>query len=128
MTDQQHPIIPPPDLVTSWIDSDGGGPGAIRRIVTRAVQWGADQELEACCKWLDSEPGPGHVDLLRSCAVALLTIRRPRRPKPPSLAEEAYIAFVQICKGNSDDAGTYDADEALVRRALKRLQELEDQQ
>jgi hypothetical protein len=32
---------------------------------------------------------------------------------------------VQICKGGSDDAGTYDADEAIVRRALKRLDELE---
>lgn len=48
--------------------------------------------------------------------------------QPPSLAQEAYIAFVMICKGNSDDAGTYDADEALVRRALERLQQLEEQQ
>jgi hypothetical protein len=41
------------------------------------------------------------------------------------LAQEAYVAFVQICKGGSDDAGTYDADEAIVRCALKRLDELE---
>ena len=41
------------------------------------------------------------------------------------LAQKAYVAFVQICKGGSDDAGTYDADEAIVRRALKRLDELE---
>jgi hypothetical protein len=41
------------------------------------------------------------------------------------LAQEAYVAFVQICKGGSDDAGAYDADEAIVRRALKRLDELE---
>lgn len=46
-------------------------------------------------------------------------------PEGPSLAHEAYIAFVQICKGNSDDAGTYEADEELVRRALKRLSDLE---
>jgi hypothetical protein len=43
----------------------------------------------------------------------------------PSLAHEAYVAFVQICKGNSDDADTYEADEELVRRALKRLSDLE---
>jgi hypothetical protein len=43
----------------------------------------------------------------------------------PTLAHEAYVAFVQICKGNSDDAGTYEADEELVRRALKRLDDLE---
>lgn len=48
---------------------------------------------------------------------------RSQRTEP--LAQEAYVAFVQICKGGSDDAGTYDADEAIVRRALKRLDELE---
>lgn len=46
-------------------------------------------------------------------------------PQRPTLADEAYVAFVQICKGNSDDADTYEADEELVRRALKRLNDLE---
>jgi hypothetical protein len=46
-------------------------------------------------------------------------------PEGVSLAHEAYVAFVQICKGNSDDAGTYEADEELVRCALKRLSDLE---
>lgn len=41
------------------------------------------------------------------------------------IAHKAYVAFVQICKGGSDDAGTYDADEELVRSALKRLNALE---
>lgn len=41
------------------------------------------------------------------------------------LAHKAYVAFVQICKGGSDDAGTYEDDEAIVRAALKRLDELE---
>jgi hypothetical protein len=48
---------------------------------------------------------------------------------PPGLvqgmANDAYVAFVQICKGNSDDAGTYDVDEKIVRQALARLDELE---
>jgi hypothetical protein len=34
------------------------------------------------------------------------------------------VAFVQICKGNSDDAGTYDEDERLVRTALTCLDDL----
>jgi hypothetical protein len=42
-----------------------------------------------------------------------------------AIAHQAYVAFVQICKGRSDDAGTYDDDEALVRRALRRLDKLE---
>lgn len=41
------------------------------------------------------------------------------------IAHSAYVAFVQICKGGSDDAGTYEADEELVRSALKRLDALE---
>jgi hypothetical protein len=41
------------------------------------------------------------------------------------LAHKAYVAFVQICKGGSDDAGTYESDEQLVRLALKRLDALE---
>ena len=89
-------------------------------LARRAAQWGADQELEACVDWLHWQNLATHPDLIPFLRAA----RRPK-PKPKSLAEEAYIAFVQICKGNSDDAGTYDADEALVRRALERLQELE---
>jgi hypothetical protein len=46
-------------------------------------------------------------------------------PEGVTLAHDAYVAFVQICKGNSDDAGTYEADEELVRRALKRLSDLD---
>jgi hypothetical protein len=49
----------------------------------------------------------------------------PPRPPQPRLADMAYVALVQICKGNSDDAGTYEADEELVRNALKRLNDLE---
>jgi hypothetical protein len=45
--------------------------------------------------------------------------------KKPALAQQAYVAFVQICKGNSDDAGTYAEDEKLVRQALKRLDDVE---
>jgi hypothetical protein len=54
------------------------------------------------------------------------------QPEPPvapkeksALAQQAYVAFVQICKGNSDDAGTYAEDEELVRQALKHLDDLE---
>ena len=43
----------------------------------------------------------------------------------PPLAQQAYAAFVLICQGMSDDAGTYETDEAIVRAALKRLDELE---
>ena len=122
---EQHLIIPSPELVETWVSEALSGCVShadwltVRLIATRAAQYGADQELEACCEWL----------LKRDYWSSAKDLRAARRPAaPPTLAEEAYIAFVQICKGNSDDAGTYDADEALVRRALQRLQELENNQ
>ena len=45
MTNQQHPITPPSELVTIWT----GTPYGYRQ----AARWGADQELEACCEWIE---------------------------------------------------------------------------
>lgn len=88
------------------------------KTATELAQQIADQELEACCKWLESEPDPGHVDLLRSCATAL---RAARRPKPPSLAREALSHFESYAATFETSGG----DSNLVRCALERLQELE---
>ena len=43
-----------------------------------AARWGADQELEACCEWIPAYC-PWDADQLRAA----------RRPKPPSLKEQA---------------------------------------
>jgi hypothetical protein len=48
MTD--HPITPPPELVREWASESL----ATQNLCDRAAQWGADQELEACCKWVGS--------------------------------------------------------------------------
>jgi hypothetical protein len=52
MTDQ-HPITPPPELVLQWLE-DGQKIefGISKHIATQAANWGADQELEACCEWV----------------------------------------------------------------------------
>ena len=47
-------------------------------LAREAAQWGSDQELEACCEWL-SVPCPSYGRELRNA----------RRPKPPSLKEQA---------------------------------------
>jgi hypothetical protein len=75
------------------------GPFAVY-IATQAAQWGADQELEACCEWLDER-----VVLNGSTA-----LRHARRPKPPSLKEQALAAL------KDDDIDVY-----LIRRALEAL-------
>jgi hypothetical protein len=48
---QQHPITPPPELVEQW-----AGMLASRSdeaVFSLVAQWGADQELQACCEWLN---------------------------------------------------------------------------
>ena len=90
MTDQ-HPITPPDkQLVRKWIEDWAGGQmkGPVTEdqlvVATQATQWGGDQELEACCEWLRSK------DILEPAIDAL---RAARRPKPPSLKEQALDAL-----------------------------------
>jgi len=82
MTDQ-HLITPPPELKRQWREQApryrDGGAGREEWLMERAAQWGADQELEACCEWLKSE---GHEYEHEALFAA-------RRPKPPSLKEQA---------------------------------------
>jgi hypothetical protein len=77
---QQHPIIPPPELVEQWMQVHTTKYDLARQ----AAQWGADQELEACCEWFQEfYKTETWVDL------NLRTFRAARRPKPPSLKEQA---------------------------------------
>jgi hypothetical protein len=82
-----NPITPPPELVQRWIGDYYGCPvsgelaGVETAIATRAAQWGADQELEACCEWLDG--WNSHTDAV------IRDLRTARRPKPPSKAAQA---------------------------------------
>jgi hypothetical protein len=53
MINQQHPITPPPELLDQWCMENNW-----RDIAIQAVQWGADQELEACVEWLETNCVP----------------------------------------------------------------------
>ena len=62
---QQHPITPPRELVQEWTDAFWNEPGNYvgiddEALATRAAQWGADQELEACCDVLARWGSPRH--------------------------------------------------------------------
>jgi len=52
MTMMINPITPPPELVQQWRNEGYGIPGTISSeyVAARAAQWGAAQELEACCE------------------------------------------------------------------------------
>ena len=91
MTDQ-NPITPPLELVQQWTDEIYGGPGVVAAsddicLAKLAAQWGADQELEACCEWLVSERWFKYEPEAMEFVVE--DLRAVRRPKPPSLKEQA---------------------------------------
>jgi hypothetical protein len=79
-------------------------------IAHQAARWGSDQELEACCAWLDKEIGP--VD---SC-----DLRADRRPNPPSLKELALTALHAVAIGVNDTREQHQ-DLDTIRRALEAL-------
>jgi hypothetical protein len=84
------------------------------QFATLAAQWGADQELEACCEWLEQQTLCGHQDLLPS-------FRAARRSKPPSLKEQALDALAHIATGPNPTAFLDCQD--TIRRALEQLPE-----
>ena len=107
----QEPITPPPELVRHWSRFQGDtDPEALWfRIATRAAQWGADQELEAICEFLGTSKEWNTVGLLRE-------LRTSRRPKPPSLKEQA-LALLQPGEPRLFNSEMQDT----LRRALEQL-------
>ena len=61
-----------------------------------AAQWGADQELEACCEWLRRNvktfTAAAHLEAQRRSD----ELRAARRPKPPSLKDQALKELRQL--------------------------------
>jgi len=100
-----HPITPPPELAAEWVAEIYDHPAVplhsiTLELVERAAQWGADQELEACCEWLVSEPW------FKYEHEAVEDLRAARRPKPPSLKEQALEVLERSCFVNQEDAIT----------------------
>jgi hypothetical protein len=138
MTDRQ-PITPPLSLINQWWDEvkqnakydEPIGP----LVATKAAQWGADQqlkfdaeqiyqawqkgadqELDACCEWLDSQ----HHSTTWSSR-----IRAARRPKPPIKADQALAVLHTAPKAGTPtvilDIDQFDT----ILLALGRMKELE---
>jgi hypothetical protein len=111
MTDS---ITPPRELMEQWASEkcyDERDWLYEFNIATRAAQWGADRELEACCEWLHWQNLATHPELIPS-------LRAARRPKPPSLKEQA-LALINLIQGNKKPWDIKDLD--VVRRALEAL-------
>lgn len=104
---QEHPITPPPELlVQEWLCDDNYpcdsytnatisiAAGRLRNIATQAARWGADQER------------------LRAAR---------RRPKLPSLKEQAKEALGRFFANEHTQASQMTRDFEIIRRALESL-------
>jgi hypothetical protein len=138
MTDQSSPITPPPELVQQWLCSDDylWGPleqtsititgNRLQNIATAAAQWGwdqrgtineaqlqerADQELEAC------------IALVRRGPWCSEKLRAARRPKPPSLKEQAIAELEKVDMLWDTTEFSQDTLDSLdtIRRALEAM-------
>jgi hypothetical protein len=114
----ENNITPPPELVQQWFaaweSSYDEEMSFAEFAISRAAQYGADQELEASCEWFQE-----FYKLETWMQRDLKKLRVARRPKPPSLKEQA-LAELQI----SDERG-YLKEGAVdtIRRALEQLSE-----
>jgi hypothetical protein len=101
-----NPITPPPELLDQWCIT--GKSGNLHNALTLAYRAGADQELEACCTAIDEVPG-GWADSRH--------LRHVRRPKPPTLKEQALAVLMALEIDEPGYEGTYNT----IRRALEAL-------
>ena len=116
---QEHPITPPPELVKQWLGTYFGATvtGEVSDVefalATQAARWGADMELEACCSWVSqfNYDDYSYQERLRAAR---------RRPKPPSLKQQALGALYAIATG-ADDTREFHQDLETIKQALESL-------
>ena len=106
----EHPITPPPELVQQWLKERPVSEWAHGYLATQAARWGADQELEACV--MDVEQ--------MFCWGSARDLRAARRPKPPSLKEQALARLTSL-EELAESMGHSPDD--TIRRALEALPE-----
>jgi hypothetical protein len=107
-----HPAIPPADQLKKWEDKwfdEGEHPDVL---LIQAFQAGADQELEACIEWLGQNQGRWEIPM---------ALRDARRPKPPSLKEQALTDLSEIGSHYIGPGAAKLID--TIRRALEALPE-----
>jgi hypothetical protein len=107
MTNQQHLITPPPELLQLWFEQHHDYSKGINELLIEAVQYGADRELEACCEWLATNRH-----------ILVEPALRAARRKPPSLKEQA-LALLDKAEDPSWDINDF----SIVRKALEQLPE-----
>jgi hypothetical protein len=100
-------ITPPPELVGQWQDESPETQIAdhVQYLATRAAQWGADQELEACLRYAGDN------------GLSITRMRATRRRQPPSMKEQALRELSDAYDSGKIDDTTYNT----IRCALEAL-------
>jgi hypothetical protein len=110
----QHPITPTENLIHKWEGEwhhHRGQDSYEEFMAKQAAQWGADAELEACVQWITEQTCfHPNSDLIKD-------LRAARRPKPPSLKEQALHALGAACDKGEIDYTTFET----IKRALEAL-------
>jgi hypothetical protein len=111
-----HPITPPPELIQKWSEQFEAG-RSLYAMFEDIYRAGADAELEACRMEIIDGAGLFYIDETSDRVRLAEDIWTARRPKAPSLKEQALLAI---------DTAVADyriaADVAnIVRRALGQL-------
>lgn len=104
-----HPVIPPGDLLKKWEDKWFDEEEHADVLLIQAYQAGADEELEACLT---------EVSFLGSRSLAD-KIRSSRRPKPPSLKEQALRDLESLLADLNNIGVGFNSTN--IRRALEQL-------
>jgi hypothetical protein len=114
---EQHPLTLSPELVQLWKAQYYDYNKTFSELVTEVAQYGADQELEACVQTLKDQSWYNVADDLHAA----------RRPKPPSLKEQALedLASIEANCGHLTRPETLLQSRrvANIRRALEALPE-----
>lgn len=106
---EQRSITPPDELRRQWQSESPFKVISVERedyMIDRASKWAADQELDACCEWMDTQ----------SLHLDGSYLHADRRPRPPTLKEKALESLEKI----ENNVATY-LDAAIIKDALQKL-------
>ena len=119
----EHSITPSPELVQQWLSEHFGYELSLHEssalityseITTKAARWGSDQELEACCEVLARE-------LICDGKHVATDLRAVRRPKPPSLKQQALKTVSEMAACMKAGFVPKRSDLDTIRSALEQL-------
>jgi hypothetical protein len=115
-----HPITPPPELVQQWVaEANEYVEQEEYAFANLAAQWGANQELEACRMEIIDGVGRTYLDETRHRVLLAEDIWTARRPKLPSLKEQALEELNLTADSNGAELSRTQVE--LIRRALEAL-------